>query len=63
MEKNDGCKKRDRIFHYVKGNIVAVSIAEEDCKESNKPSIMKSHDQWNDEGYLVSVNYSPLSKA
>ncbi|MEC2495519.1 HNH endonuclease, partial [Bacillus cereus] len=55
-------KEGDRIFHYVKGNIVAVSIAEEDCKESNKPSIMKSHDQWNDEGYLVSLKYHELEK-
>ncbi|PFR17447.1 HNH endonuclease [Bacillus cereus] len=55
-------KEGDRIFHYVKGNIVAVSIAEEDCKESNKPSIMKSHNQWNDEGYLVSLKYHELEK-
>ncbi|MED2041296.1 MULTISPECIES: HNH endonuclease [Bacillus cereus group] len=55
-------KEGDRIFHYVKGNIVAISIAEEDCKESNKPSIMKSHDQWNDEGYLVSLKYHELEK-
>ncbi|PFK33193.1 restriction endonuclease [Bacillus cereus] len=55
-------KEGDRIFHYVKGNIVAVSIAEEDCKESNKPSIMKSHEQWNDEGYLVSLKYHELEK-
>lgn len=55
-------KEGDRIFHYVKGNIVAVSIAEEDCKESNKPSIMKSHDQWNDEGYLVSLKFHELEK-
>ncbi|CUB44017.1 MULTISPECIES: HNH endonuclease [Bacillus cereus group] len=53
-------KKGDQVFHYVKGNIVAVSIAVEDCKESSKPSIMKSHDQWNNEGYLVSLQYHEL---
>ncbi len=55
-------KKGDQVFHYVKGNIVAVSIAVEDCKESSKPSIMKSHDQWNNEGYLVSLQYHELDK-
>ncbi|PGQ47679.1 HNH endonuclease [Bacillus thuringiensis] len=55
-------KKGDQVFHYVKGNIVAVSIAVEDCKESSKPSIMKSHDQWNNEGYLVSLQYHELDR-
>ncbi|WP_242292745.1 HNH endonuclease [Bacillus cereus group sp. BfR-BA-01441] len=50
-------KKGDQVFHYVKGNIVAVSIAVEGC---NKPSSMKSHDQWNDEGYLVPLQYYEL---
>lgn len=53
-------KEGDQVFHYVKGNIVAVSIASEDCKEASKPAIMQSHDSWKDEGYLVNLKYHEL---
>ncbi|MFP3339411.1 hypothetical protein R0J91_15650, partial [Micrococcus sp. SIMBA_131] len=33
-------KKGDPIFHYVKGEIVAVSLAKSDCKEEAKPSTL-----------------------
>jgi putative restriction endonuclease len=52
----------DRVFHYVKGNIVAVSIANEGCVAGRKPSIMQSHERWNDEGYLVKLEYHELDK-
>ncbi|HWO97757.1 MAG TPA: HNH endonuclease [Bacillus sp. (in: firmicutes)] len=53
-------KEGDQVFHYVKGSIVAVSIASEGCKEASKPSIMQSHDRWKDEGYLVNLKYHEL---
>jgi len=53
-------KKGDRIFHYVKGNIVAISIASEDCKLSSKPSTLHDHTNWNNEGYLVKLEYYEL---
>ena len=31
-------KEGDRIFHYVKGNIVALSIVLDDCRTGEKPS-------------------------
>jgi hypothetical protein len=53
-------KEGDQVFHYVKGNIVAVSIASEDCKVAGKPSIMQAHDGSKDEGYMVDVKYHEL---
>ena len=50
----------DRIFHYVKGNIVAMSIAMENCQSVEKPPSLLSHDSWNDEGYLVHLKYQEL---
>jgi len=50
-------KEGDRVLHYVKGNIVAISVATLGCLEASKPSTMKNHDQWNDSGYLVSLQY------
>lgn len=53
-------KQGDRIFHYVKGNIVAISIALEGCITASKPSIMQSHNRWRDEGFLVKLEYHEL---
>ncbi|MBT2736215.1 HNH endonuclease [Bacillus sp. ISL-7] len=53
-------KEGDRVFHYVKGNVVAISIARDGCKTASKPSIMQSHSRWNDEGYLVNLKYHEL---
>ncbi|PLT35639.1 HNH endonuclease [Bacillus sp. V5-8f] len=53
-------KKGDIVFHYVKGNIVAISIASEDCKESSKPTIMQNHNRRSNEGYLVKLTYHEL---
>jgi putative restriction endonuclease len=55
-------KKGDRVFHYVKGNIVAISIASEDCKSASKPSTLQNHRNWNEEGYLVKLNYFQLEE-
>ncbi|WP_347549904.1 HNH endonuclease signature motif containing protein [Pseudalkalibacillus hwajinpoensis] len=54
-EVNEG----DQFFHYVKGNIVAVSIASEGCKEACKPSNLESSNE-RIEGYLVNLEYHDL---
>ncbi|TRZ40088.1 HNH endonuclease [Niallia circulans] len=62
-ERMKEVKKGDRIFHYVKGNIVAISIAKEDCVEATRPLILQS-DLFDDEaGYLVEVEYYELDKS
>ena len=55
-EVNEG----DRIFHYVRGNIVAISVAKTGCQIAGRPSNKNSHD-WSDEnGYLVELEYFEL---
>lgn len=56
-------RKGDRIFHYVKGFIVAISIATGDFKTAPKPSILQNHSKWNDEGYIVKLDYHELDAA
>lgn len=53
-------KKDDRIFHYVKGSIVAISIVKEGCKISNKPQTIHYATESMDIGYLVSTEYREL---
>ena len=52
-------RQGDPIFHYVKGDIVAVSIAKVDCSEEMQPSTF-----WNQteskQGYLVKLEYQEL---
>ncbi|MFJ7935626.1 HNH endonuclease [Sporosarcina sp. NPDC096371] len=56
MEVNEG----DRIFHYVKGDIVAISVATSDCQAARRPS-SKPHDaEWEGNGYLVELDYHEL---
>lgn len=55
-------KEGDRLFHYMKGNIVAISMAMENCTTTDKPSSLLSHDSWNDEGYMVHLKYHELDK-
>ncbi|MGI2326883.1 HNH endonuclease [Planococcus sp. YIM B11945] len=50
-------KKGDKIFHYVKGAIVALSVAVEDCKKAKRPYHAESE---NAEGYLVKAEYREL---
>ncbi|MBO0588595.1 HNH endonuclease [Sporosarcina sp. E16_8] len=56
IEVNEG----DRIFHYVKGNIVAVSVAKSGCQIAGKPSTLHNHERGNDNGYLVELDYHEL---
>jgi putative restriction endonuclease len=52
--------KGDVVFHYVKGNILAISIANEGCVVEKKSTFMENNDRWNDEGYLVKLQYHEL---
>ena len=56
IEVNEG----DRIFHYVKGDIVAISVAKTGCQMAGKPSTMQSPNSGNDDGYLVELDYHEL---
>jgi len=58
IEVNEG----DRIFHYVKGNIVAISVAKTGCQIAGKPSTMQNHELSNDNGYLVELDYHELEE-
>ena len=53
-------KEGDRIFHYVKGNIVALSIVLDDCRTGEKPSPLQHHDGLNDESYVINLTYHEL---
>lgn len=50
----------DRILHYVKGYIVAMSVATSDYVIAEKPSSMRTHLEDNEEGYLVHLEYHEL---
>lgn len=50
-------KEGDRIFHYVKGDIVAISVAKTDCTIEKKPTSKKST-----QGYLVQLAYYEFEK-
>lgn len=58
MEVNAG----DRIFHYLKGKIVAMSIALSNWEEGKKPASMESYEQWEELGFLVKLRYYELEK-
>ncbi|WP_146551164.1 HNH endonuclease [Rummeliibacillus sp. SL167] len=51
-------KKGDLIFHYVKGAIVAMSMAQSDCREEVKPVLFRL--QTEEKGHVVQTTYYPL---
>ena len=51
-------KNGDRIFHYVKGSIVAISIVKKGCQEHLRPQRNGNHKIEN--GYLVESEYREL---
>lgn len=55
-EVNEG----DLIFHYVRGNILAVSAATAGCEVAHRPSNIQNYEPWNDKGYLVELDYHEL---
>ena len=58
QEVNEG----DRIFHYVKGNIVAISVAKTGHQITSKTSDMKIHKHSSEDGYLVELEYHELEE-
>jgi len=52
--------KGDCVFHYVRGELVAVSIAQSNYYEASKPGEMQSYLQWENAGYLVDLEYHEL---
>jgi len=52
----------DRIFHYFKGKIVAMSIALSNWEEGRKPASMELYEQWGEIGFLVKLRYYEFEK-
>lgn len=52
----------DRIFHYVKGDIVAISVAKSSYKEEQKPTMIPLPGRERANGYLVEVDYCELDR-
>lgn len=53
-------KEGDRILHYVKGNIVAISVAKTGCQTAPRPSSKQNHNERDEHGYLVELDYHEL---
>ncbi|MFB7142349.1 HNH endonuclease [Gottfriedia sp. NPDC056225] len=53
-------EKGDRVFHFVKGNIVAISIASTGCEKAKIPFNLRNKSEWNEDGYLVKLEYHQL---
>lgn len=56
-------RKGDFILHSFNTKIVSISIAQNDCYESNQPHELSTANttvDWNDEGYRVDTNYFDL---
>lgn len=51
-------KKGDCIFHYVKGAIIAISIAQNDCEEGIKPVLFRV--QTEERGHVIRTKYYSL---
>lgn len=50
----------DLIFHYVRGNILAVSVATTGCEVAHRPSNVQNYELWNEKGYFVALDYHEL---
>lgn len=55
-------KKGDRIFHYVRGAIVAVSVAEENCRTDENMQHAELPGHADREGYVVRTEYHELEE-
>lgn len=59
-------KKGDFILHNNLGKVVAISIAETDCFEADKPDEVdksKASDKWNQDGYRINTKYYEFDHA
>lgn len=52
----------DRIFHYVKGDIIAISVAKSRYREEHNPTTIRLSGSENAKGYLVDVDYYELDQ-
>jgi len=52
----------DRVFHYVKGDIVAISVAKSGYREEQKPYHISLPGNEHAKGYLVDVDYYELDQ-
>ncbi|MGG0644647.1 HNH endonuclease signature motif containing protein [Sporosarcina gallistercoris] len=52
----------DRIFHYVKGQVVAISVAKTSYKEERKPYTIDLPGSEDEKGYLIETEYHELEK-
>lgn len=50
----------DRIFHYVRGSIVAISVAKSDCETFEKSQDENEDKRFNEDRYEVKLNYHEL---
>lgn len=53
-------QKGDRIFHYVKGFIEAISVAANQYQIAPNPSMVQNQSNRNENGYLVNLEYHEL---
>ncbi len=53
-------RQGDKVFHYVNGYIVAVSSATANCIESENPVGVQNNQNWNQAGYMVTLDYHEL---
>lgn len=53
-------KKGDRIFHYVKGFIIAISVAKENCRSGSKSSLLNTSADEDEKIFAVSAEYHEL---
>ena len=59
-ERMKEVQKDDRIFHYVKGYITAISVAKGAYRTAPRPEQLSTQPGWNEEGFLVETNYHEL---
>lgn len=52
----------DRIFHYVKGQVVAISVAKSCYREERKPYTIDLPGSEDEKGYLIETEYHELEK-
>lgn len=53
-------QKDDIVFHCVKGEILAVSVATTDCQIAYRPTSFSQDETRREKGYLVTLNYHEL---
>ncbi|WP_060207226.1 HNH endonuclease [Sporosarcina koreensis] len=60
-EQMKDVQKGDLIIHSYLKKIVAISIAEADVYEADRPTAKGVHDEWNNKGWRVNAKYYPIT--